>query len=183
MAYYLMVANQPPSLKPNLGANCDHYMLIAALNPCTCGYYGSPVKAGNCSSSLVKKYQKRISGPLLDRIDIHVQVPRVDYEKLSDNRLGESSSTMRQRQRDRLKDSDINFNADMPPAEVRKHCELDATCTILVKSAMSQLQLSARTYHRVLQLARTIADLAGIERIGASHLAEALQYRPRINDI
>jgi magnesium chelatase family protein len=167
-----------------------NFQMIAAMNPCPCGYYGDPQKPCTCSSSTVTKYQKRISGPLLDRIDIHVQVPRVDYDKLSDRRMGESSKTVRERveaardqQRRRFAGlKEISSNADMRPAEVRKYCELDPACTSLMKTAMSQLQLSARAYHRVLKLARTIADLAGSERIGASHLAEALQYRPRMAD-
>jgi magnesium chelatase family protein len=138
----------------------------------------------------VTKYQKRISGPLMDRIDIHIQVPTVDYEKLTDQRTGEPSRKIRERveaarERQRARFAglkDITSNSDMHPAEVRQFCQLDAACTSLMKTAMSQLQLSARAYHRVLKLARTIADLAGSERIGASHLAEALQYRPRLND-
>ena len=148
---------------------------------------------------VVSKYQKRISGPLLDRIDIHVEVPRVEYEKLSDSRLGEPAATVRARvevARDRQRDrfgardggathlpvaSHITCNADMRPAEVRKFCLLDETGKNLMHSAMNQLQLSARGYHRVLKLARTIADLAGSEPILPSHLAEALQYRPRLN--
>ena len=160
--------------------------------PCPCGYYGDPIKACTCSAGTVTKYQKRISGPLLDRIDIHIEVPRVEYDKLSDQRLGEPSETIRarveaarQRQRLRFASSNgsgpdaITCNADMRPAEVRKYCALDDTCRSLMKSAMSQLQLSARAYHRVLKLARTIADLAGAENIGPAHLAEAIQYRPR----
>jgi magnesium chelatase family protein len=146
---------------------------------------------------VVSKYQKRISGPLLDRIDIHVEVPRVEYEKLSESRLGESSATVRarveaarQRQRERFTNNElsnnkstntVSCNADMRPAEVRKFCALDEAGKALMQSAMNQLQLSARGYHRVLKLARTIADLAGSESIGPSHLAEALQYRPRLN--
>jgi magnesium chelatase family protein len=166
------------------------FMLVGAMNPCPCGYYGDPFKPCTCSNSTVTKYQKRISGPLLDRIDIHIAVPRVDYEKLSERRIGESSKAVRERveaardrQRARFKEhAVIASNADMRPAEVRKFCDLDATCAGLMKTAMSQLQLSARAYHRVLKLARTIADLAGCERIGASHLAEALQYRPRMQE-
>jgi magnesium chelatase family protein len=145
-----------------------------------------------CSSSTVTKYQKRISGPLLDRIDIHIEVPRVEYEKLSDGRLGEPSAAIqarveaaRQIQRERFSqhtqpDSRITCNSDMHPAEVRQFCDLDPTGRSLMRTAMSQLNLSARAYHRVLKLARTIADLAGSESIAPQHLAEALQYRPRM---
>jgi magnesium chelatase family protein len=178
-----------------------NFQLIAAMNPCPCGYYGDPVKPCTCSPSTVTKYQKRISGPLLDRIDIHIHVPRVEYEKLSDNRLGESSNIVqarveaaRQKQRERFNygkepaqhsaylPMTVTCNADMRPAEVRKFCALDDTGRSLMKTAMNQLQLSARAYHRVLKLARTIADLAGSETILPTHLAEALQYRPRMND-
>ena len=158
------------------------------LHACPCGYYGDPLKACTCSSGTVTKYQKRISGPLLDRIDIHIQVPRVEYEKLSDSRFGESSSTVqarveaaRQVQRRRFEGSNIACNADMRPAEIRKFCVLDDPTRSLMKTAMQQLQLSARAYHRVLKLARTIADLSGAENILAPHLAEALQYRPRMD--
>jgi magnesium chelatase family protein len=176
------------------------FQLIAAMNPCPCGYYGDPVKACTCSEGTVTKYQKRISGPLLDRIDIHVEVPRVEYDKLSDQRLGEPSAVIqkrveaaRERQRQRFqKESAISAdgndenrifcNTDMRPAEVRQFCQLDDTCQALMRTAMRQLQLSARAYHRVLKLSRTIADLAGSERIQTPHLAEALQYRPRMMD-
>ncbi|MDD5371195.1 MAG: YifB family Mg chelatase-like AAA ATPase [Anaerolineaceae bacterium] len=165
-----------------------NFQLVAAMNPCPCGYAGDPVKTCTCSSGTVTKYQKRISGPLLDRIDIHIEVPRVEFEKLSDQRLGESSSLIRnrveaarQRQRDRFGSSDVACNADMRPAEVRKFCTLDDAGRSLMKAAMTQLQLSARAYHRVLKLARTISDLAGCEAIAPSHLAEALQYRPRLD--
>ncbi len=163
-----------------------NFQLIAAMNPCPCGYYGDLTRACTCSMGVVTKYQKRISGPLLDRIDIHIQVPRVEYEKLSDQRVGEPSKVVqarveaaREHQRARFNDSDVACNADMRPAEVRKYCTLDDTGRTLMKNAMNQLQLSARAYHRLLKLARTIADLAGSERILPSHLAEALQYRPR----
>jgi len=166
-----------------------NFMMIGAMNPCPCGYYGDPVKQCTCSNTIVTKYQKRISGPLLDRIDIHIEVPRVDYEKLSDQRLGEPSERIRQRveaarqlQRERFQQDELACNADMRPAEVRKFCSLDESGRSLMKSAMNQLQLTARAYHRVLKLARTIADLAGSETIAPQHLAEALQYRPRLMD-
>ncbi len=176
------------------------FQLITAMNPCPCGYYGDPVKACTCSESTVTKYQKRISGPLLDRIDIHIEVPRVEYDKLNDQRLGEPSAAIQKRveaareiQRARFgslhasstdgKDENgILSNTDMRPAEVRQFCQLDETSQTLMRTAMRQLQLSARAYHRVLKLARTIADLAKSERIGPSHLAEALQYRPRMRE-
>ncbi len=175
------------------------FMLIGAINPCPCGYYGDPVKACTCSSSTVTKYQKRISGPLLDRIDIHIEVPRVEYDKLSDRRQGEPSAaiqarveTARELQRCRftidLTQSKsepvqpVTCNSDMRPAEVRLYCNLDEAGRSLMKTAMNQLNLSARAYHRVLKLARTIADLAAAEQITPQHLAEALQYRPRMMD-
>jgi len=138
----------------------------------------------------VTKYQKRISGPLLDRIDIHIEVPSVDYEKLSGDRLGETSETIRMRvqaaraiQNNRFSNreaNDIVCNADMRVGEVRQFCQLQEEGKSLMRSAMTQLNLSARAYHRILKLARTIADLAGSEEIQSVHLAEALQYRPKI---
>ncbi len=170
-------------------------MLVAALNPCPCGYYGDPLKECACSPALITRYQKRISGPLLDRIDIHINVPRVEFEKLSNDRLGEPSEKIRQRverararQRERFARYNnsaqmaCQVNADMGPAEVRQFCELDDAGKQLMRAAMKQLNMSARAFHRILKLARTIADLAESEKIETHHLAEAVQYRARSNE-
>jgi len=163
-----------------------NFMLVAAMNPCPCGYYGDPVKECTCSPSMISRYQKRISGPLLDRIDMFVQVPRVDYEKLSDDRVGESSEVVRSRveraraiQRERFQGTKLTCNAEMTPVEVRQFCLVEPEAQSLLKAAMRQLALSARAFHRILKVARTIADLAGAPTIEASYLAEAIQYRMR----
>jgi len=158
--------------------------------PYPCGYYQSTTKPCTCATATVTKYQKRISGPLLDRIDIHIEVPSVDYEKLSGDRLGETSKSIRKRvqaardiQNKRFSNGeakDIVCNADMRIGEIRQFCQLQDEGQSLMRSAMSQLQLSARAYHRILKLSRTIADLAGNEKIQSAHLAEALQYGPKI---
>jgi len=161
-----------------------NFMLIGAMNPCPCGYYGDTQKQCTCSPGAITTYQKRISGPLLDRIDMLIHVPRVEYQKLSSARLGESSADIRQRvikarerQAKRFAGTELFSNADMTPAEVRQYCVLDAASQALMQVAMRQMQLTARGYHRVLKLARTIADLADCEAITQVHLAEALQYR------
>jgi magnesium chelatase family protein len=163
-----------------------NFMLVAALNPCPCGYHGDPVKECNCPPSLVSRYQKRISGPLLDRIDIFVEVPRIDYEKLAEAKPGENSVAVRARvdgarlvQQQRFRGSKLACNADMTAVEVKDCCVVDVSGQALLRAAMKQLCLSARAFHRILKLARTIADLAGAESIQAAHLAEAIQYRPR----
>ncbi|MGD0116286.1 MAG: ATP-binding protein [Dehalococcoidia bacterium] len=158
------------------------------LHACPCGFYGDPTKECTCSESTVSRYQKRISGPLLDRIDIFVEVPRVEYEKLAAMSPGELSTSVRgrveavrRRQTARFNGTRLTCNAEMTPTEVREYCQarLSEPATGLLRLAMNQLGLSARAFHRVLKLARTIADLAGSDEIGPSHLAEAVQYRHR----
>jgi magnesium chelatase family protein len=163
-----------------------NFMLIAAQNPCPCGYYGDPTHDCSCSNAMVTRYQKRISGPMMDRIDIHIEVPRVEYDKLTSEKRGELSEVVRARveaardiQLTRFTGTDLFCNADMGTSEVREFCQLDETGKQLMRSAMSQLGLSARAFHRVLKISRTIADLNGVENIQPAHLAEALQYRPR----
>ena len=162
-----------------------NFMLVGAMNPCPCGYYGDPRRECSCSASQVYRYARRISGPMLDRIDIFVEVPSVDYDKLVGPANAEPSRSVRDRterargvQSARFSGSDILTNSDMGPNEVYKFCQLDEQASGLVKSAMKQMHLSARAYHRILKLARTIADLADEERIGVPHVAEAIQYRP-----
>jgi len=161
-----------------------NFMLVGAMNPCPCGYFGDTMRQCTCPPAAISNYQKRISGPLLDRIDIHLQVPRVDYQKLSEKRTGESSEAIqarveaaRQIQIKRFEGTKLVNNADMTPKEIRQYCVLDPAGEGLMKTAMRQLRLTARGYHRVLKLARTIADLSGETTIKTEHLAEALQYR------
>ena len=163
-----------------------NFMLVGAMNPCFCGNLGDPRKACTCTPSMAGRFQKRISGPLLDRIDIFVEVPRVEYDKLNSEATGEGSSAVRERvigsrvrQRERFTETDIQSNAEMGPAEVWRYCKLDEGAEALARAAMERLHFSARAFHRTLKLARTIADLATETTIGVAHLAEAVQYRHR----
>jgi len=163
-----------------------NFILVAAMNPCPCGYYGDPVKECKCSSTVVTRYQKKISGPLMDRIDIFLDIPRIDYEKLMDDRPAEQSGEVRQRvqnarqlQLERFKGTDLTSNADMTASEVKQFCSIDAAAQALLRTAMKQLHFTARAFHRTLKLARTVADLDKSGLIKTNHLAEALQYRQR----
>ena len=162
------------------------FMLIGAMNPCPCGFFNDPGRECTCSQGSIVRYQKRLSGPLLDRIDIHVVVPRVEYEKLTGTSRPEPSADIqarvqcaRNRQIDRFRGSKRTSNAEMGPKEVREYCTVAPDAQAILRNAMTQLHMSARAFHRSLKLARTIADLDGAPTIAASHVAEAMQYRPR----
>jgi magnesium chelatase family protein len=163
-----------------------NFMLVGAMNPCPCGYYGDPFRRCTCAPGLVSRYQRRISGPFIDRVDIFIEVPHIDYEKLTDDRLGELSvkvqarvEAARARQLERFAGTRLTCNAEMTPTEVREFCQVEEAAQSLLKAAMKQLYLSARAFHRILKLARTIADLENNDIIKAYHVAEAIQYRPR----
>ena len=163
-----------------------NFMLAGAMNPCPCGYYGDSFRQCTCPLSLVSRYQRRISGPFIDRVDIFVEVPHIDYEKLTDDRLGEKSDKVRARveaarslQRQRFKGTKLASNAEMMPTGVREFCQTEEAAQSLLKAAMKQLYLFARAFHRILKLGRTIADLENADIIKAHHVAEAIQYRPR----
>src|SRR5262249_39819333 len=137
-------------------------MLVGAMNPCPCGFYGDNLRACTCSETMVTRYQKRLSGPLLDRVDIHLDVPRVEYDKLTSDRAGEPSSAVRarvgaarERQRARFAGTSLTCNADMGAGDVRRRCVLDGPAQAVMRAAMTQLSLSARAYHRCLKLSRT----------------------------
>lgn len=162
-----------------------NFMLVASMNPCPCGYYNHPEKDCVCGSTVVQRYLSKISGPLLDRIDLHVEVVPVSFDEMTANRRVETSASIRERvvfarniQTQRFaKHEKIYCNAMMPSNMVKKICTLDAAGTAMLKTAMERIGLSARAYDRVLKVSRTIADLAGSTEIRAEHLAEAIQYR------
>jgi len=160
------------------------FMLVAAMNPCPCGYLGDAKHECRCSPTQIQRYRARISGPLLDRIDLHIEAPALTLAELRGEKPGESSAVLRariqharERQHARLAGTRVTSNARLTHAQIRQHCALDATLGDLLQQAMEQLALSARAYDRILKVARTIADLAGADRIAAPHLLEAIQYR------
>jgi magnesium chelatase family protein len=161
------------------------FMLIASMNPCPCGYFNHPEKECVCGPGVVQKYLSKVSGPLLDRIDIHIEVTPVDFDQLADTRKAESSESIRNRvvlardvQNERyLEMENMYCNAQMSSTQVREWCQISTAGQTLLKTAMNKLQLSARAYDRILKVARTIADLAQSEEIKIEHLAEAIQYR------
>jgi len=162
------------------------FVLVAAQNPCPCGYIGSNYKECICTPTQISKYQKRISGPLLDRIDLYIEVPRVKVEKLSEAKVAESSKEVRKRvmlardhQNKRFAGTKIKSNSEMKAADIKKYCQIDDETKKLLNLAVDRLGLSARAYHRILRLARTIADLSESRYITSAHVAEALQYRPK----
>lgn len=162
----------------------SNLMLIAAMNPCPCGFYGHPTKECKCSAAAKKRYMDKISGPILDRIDIHIEVSPVEYEQLSCNSNAESSADIKKRvnrarqiQRERFKGTDVKCNAKMTPRMTKEYCVLGNEANELLKLSFEKLGLSARAYDKILRIARTIADLEESKEIAAHHIAEALQYR------
>lgn len=163
----------------------SNFMLVASMNPCPCGFYNHPEKECVCGPGIVQRYLNKVSGPLLDRIDLHVEVTPVSFDEMTSNRKTESSAEIRERvimarniQSERFKDNDeIHSNAMMPPQMVKEICEISEAGKKLLKTAMEKLRLSARAYDRILKVSRTIADLAGSPEIKIEHLAEAIQFR------
>jgi len=160
------------------------FMLVCAMNPCKCGWYGDPSGRCKCSEKAVESYRGRISGPLLDRIDIIIEVPAVHFEELRARAEAEPSAAVKERvnaarkiQNRRFREESGLCNARMGPAQMRKYCELDEAGAELMKQAFEALGLTARSYDRILRVARTIADLEGSDNIAPHHLAEAIQYR------
>ncbi len=164
----------------------SRFMLVCAMNPCPCGYFGDPRHACTCSPSRIRRYRGRISGPLLDRIDIHIEVPALKYDEMSGRRSGEGSAEVaarvagsRRRQLERFRGARarIHANSQMTPRQIRRYCPVTPDSDAFLRAAIDRLGLSARAYHRVLKVARTIADLENCDMIGSAHVTEAVQYR------
>jgi len=168
------------------------FILVAASNPCPCGFYGDPNKKCRCLPGQILRYQKRISGPIIDRIDLHIELPAVKVEKLTGDGVRivtETSKKIKERvqkardlQTKRFKETKLTCNAEMMTKEVKEFCPLSQECLDLLRQAVSKFQLSARSYYRMIKVARTIADLNGEREISVSYIAEALQYRPKMED-
>ncbi len=160
------------------------FMLVAAMNPCPCGYAGDPERICACAPAQASRYRLKISGPIMDRIDLHVDVPRLKIDKLEESTSGEKSVDIRKRveaarvrQRERFVKKKFHTNAEMTSQSVKEFCALDDASKAVLRDAVSRLKLSARGYMRVLKVARTIADLEGVKHLALPHIAEALQYR------
>ena len=165
-------------------------MLVAALNPCPCGFYGDSNHECKCTTSEILRYQKRVSGPMLDRIDIHVDVPAVKVAKIvaDEENRAESSKTIRKRvikarlaQEARFKGKKILTNSEMTNRDIREFCKIDEEAREILKQALVRLSLSARAYHKMVKIAQTIADLSSSPIIERQHILEALQYRPKLD--
>ena len=164
-----------------------HFMLVAAMNPCPCGFATDTEKECTCSPMQISNYTKKISGPILDRIDMHIEVPRIHINKLENEQCGENSEQIRERvnkarkiQQNRFKDLNITTNSEMNTQAIKKYAILDNSSKELLRNAAQKLDFSARTYHRIIKLARTIADLANEESISKTHIAEAIQFRTKL---
>jgi len=162
------------------------FILVGASNPCPCGYLNDPERQCQCQSSQIQKYRRKLSGPLIDRVDLFIEVPQLKYEKLVQDDKERSSSKIRKRvkearviQKERFKEEKILTNSEMGIPQVKKYCQVDKKSENLLRKAVNSGQLSARGYHRVLKVARTIADLSNSENVLANHTAEALMYRIR----
>ena len=161
-----------------------NFMLVAATNPCPCGYHGDLVKECGCSPTRIKQYMQRISGPLLDRIDIHINVPRVEYHKLRHITEGGPSSEIRgrvnaarKRQQERFEGTGIYSNSQMRERDIKEFCQIPNEAQALLKHAVDSLGMSARAYNRIFKIGRTIADIEGTDELGTAHVAEAIHYR------
>ena len=159
-------------------------MLIAAMNPCPCGFLGDRVRPCICSAAQIQRYRAKVSGPLLDRLDLHIEVPAVPFRELATEDRGEASEGIRSRviaarniQTQRYQESRTHSNAQLRPGQLRKYCRLDGPGRALIEQAVTRLGLSARAYMRIIKVARTIADLNGGGGISSAHVAEAVQYR------
>ena len=164
------------------------FVLVAASNPCPCGYWGDPVRRCRCLPGQILQYQKRISGPIMERIDLHIDLPPVQMEKLTNELKSETSKMVKKRvqkarniQTRRYKKTRFVCNNDLGTREIKEMLSVSSECLKLLRQAVTTLHLSARTYYRTIKIARTIADLEGVKDIGPSHMAEALQYRPKLD--